>query len=822
MWAEALNQHPTLFEGATWNQPKSEEDREHQIGIRERIIAVRDADLIVALPVEVSELDGEDIYIIRMLNLGAWKRACAKFEHQKDIKTVAAHAASEVHPQELILSLPTNFPIRQLELNQNGRLLAVVGDHDVAVAVLPLYSKFAGQTINVKSYLVGKMHHSFDDITRIVRVQWHPLSDGKCHLMVLSSNGILRMYNLAKNPDDPEQTFPFCDMANHSAHSSPSKLSSPKKTNRSGLFAADVDDFEAVSFDLGRGTGWGPFTVYCMMKSGNIFAACPIVPEQCEISCDYLRGLKASNLYTSRLVKEGDEYAERQFYWRSRWIQDFLNSAEDKAQIRVSESDGIKTRNTNAILDIASDVVALTAPKTTRNLRMLRQGPIRLTKPEVLEGAACDFRIIGDGALTVACLAMSSGHVVLCIDAEELMPRWAVQRERALDDLEPNYVVFEVVDLEANGTSSVLLESDSNNPDVLFACHSKGIHLINIQPWRHYLIESDDSDAAAKDLVDGRKTSELKLLWNITSVASKVSSKVAGLGIISNLFLDYSYVAITERGSIHLEGLASSIVLRGESRLIDLSAVPTQIGGQKNSFVKTPKKAPRKATEIAKYEQSIVETFSMPEAISRNGTTLLKSTQTSKEPFPACVNEESLERLRRGAEPIREELLNLKAAGNELNFRIGDLSEEETKQEAILKGWEAVLEREKRLQEKSVSVKQKQGELLKKLDAVLQILIDASQPQLTKEDEEWFAELRGLSAKVKSHYNPQIRQMQRKKSIVLPDIQRSNEQNLARMGGLSSSQMKRAHEALTVEYRLITDAWKKYSEIQRMMELLKI
>jgi hypothetical protein len=41
-------------------------------------------------------------------------------------------------------------------------------------------------------------------VSKIIQIEWHPLSDS--HLMVLTSNGILRMFNVEKDIEDPEQT----------------------------------------------------------------------------------------------------------------------------------------------------------------------------------------------------------------------------------------------------------------------------------------------------------------------------------------------------------------------------------------------------------------------------------------------------------------------------------------------------------------------------------------------------------------------------------------------------------------------------------------
>lgn len=49
---------------------------------------------------------------------------------------------------------------------------------------------------------------------------------------------------------------------------------------KSSFALEDESEREVTSFTFGRGKAdWGPLTVYAVMKSGDIYAICPYLPQ---------------------------------------------------------------------------------------------------------------------------------------------------------------------------------------------------------------------------------------------------------------------------------------------------------------------------------------------------------------------------------------------------------------------------------------------------------------------------------------------------------------------------------------------------------------
>lgn len=74
---------------------------------------------------------------------------------------------------------------------------------------------------------------------------------------------LLREYDISVDTEEPQQTLSFV----------------PER--KSGLFTVEDDsEREVASFTLGKGRAdWGPLTIYTVMRSGDIYAFCPYLPQ---------------------------------------------------------------------------------------------------------------------------------------------------------------------------------------------------------------------------------------------------------------------------------------------------------------------------------------------------------------------------------------------------------------------------------------------------------------------------------------------------------------------------------------------------------------
>lgn len=107
----------------------------------------------------------------------------------------------------------------------------------------------------------------------MAQISWHPWGANSSSLLVLTSDAALREYAISEDAEEPAQTVSF----------SPKSADDGQQHGRGGaVFSSDdVDDAKAVAFAMGEGKGdWGPLTLYCLMRSGDILAVCPFLPKR--------------------------------------------------------------------------------------------------------------------------------------------------------------------------------------------------------------------------------------------------------------------------------------------------------------------------------------------------------------------------------------------------------------------------------------------------------------------------------------------------------------------------------------------------------------
>lgn len=79
----------------------------------------------------------------------------------------------------------------------------------------------------------------------------------------MTADGRLREYDVSIDPDEPRKT-----------------TNTVSEKRRGAFTASDDSEREVASFTFGKGKAdWGPLTLYVLMKSGDIYAICPYVPE---------------------------------------------------------------------------------------------------------------------------------------------------------------------------------------------------------------------------------------------------------------------------------------------------------------------------------------------------------------------------------------------------------------------------------------------------------------------------------------------------------------------------------------------------------------
>lgn len=117
----------------------------------------------------------------------------------------------------------------------------------------------------------------------VLQVAWHPDSDG--HIAILTSDATFRLYNLA-SLTVPEQVFELGPVGKGLGLGFSSELDldladGTAVTSGRRNDVRKVLHQHPVAFQFGQGHCWERFTVYFLLKSGEIVSLCPIAPFGC-------------------------------------------------------------------------------------------------------------------------------------------------------------------------------------------------------------------------------------------------------------------------------------------------------------------------------------------------------------------------------------------------------------------------------------------------------------------------------------------------------------------------------------------------------------
>ncbi|KAG0171462.1 hypothetical protein DFQ28_005138 [Apophysomyces sp. BC1034] len=447
-WLDYLPEHPVFAStGAfktstqgykpTFGAPPTEDAH------RTRVIAVREHDLLIAV--------GSQIRIINLNDVkDTWistAKEAIKSDNQK--KDCDKSWLNDI-PYKILETPEMNFHIDTLTVNTSGRFLAVAGERQVVVVVLPRQGLSSEsekisrkQRVTCKTLTIGKTIYDSEKETRILKVDWHPLSETQSHILILGDDSRLRMFDISSDIESPEQVFDL-------APSQRKRVPAPK---RGVFFTDDLDtDEEAVSFSLGGpskdDSGWEPFTVYYALRAGHIYALCPVLPFKSFVRRQHLESLScvAHSKIEHVEKKAGHENIEWQaltnFYrLHYQWIYDMLGSVKKLGKDDTSLIDG--------------ECVSVRSHKCSIPHQVQRQGPFKIAQDENqsldIDAQVSDMTFIKTKPVDILAVAFTNGTVrnyILAagIEAQWLMPTETTQmwkREDWLEKLEKINAIYQ-------------------------------------------------------------------------------------------------------------------------------------------------------------------------------------------------------------------------------------------------------------------------------------------------------------------------------------------------------------------------------------------
>ncbi|KAG6855012.1 hypothetical protein C0991_005941 [Blastosporella zonata] len=496
---------------------------------RRQVMVLKDADLIVAAGHEVR------ITALGDAKLNRSTRQIYKTLHTPNIQ----------------------FEIHQISLSPSGKLLAVAGAFQVAVVVLPRagFSRLVPETIDCKSVQVGQFYHASNSAAPIAKIEWHPWGEAGSTLMVMTTDGKLREYDISVDTDEPQQILTFI----------------PERRANS-ILATDTSEREVASFTLGKGRAdWGPLTIYAVTKSGDVYSICPYMPQNACIPTSYVHALECFISAKQEFLAQGTSTEAKN-----------LSTLYDYQHKYVTAL--IKQLPPGTIFPSVSRSVLIHPPTTIRSLSA-RQGPFLLQpSPRTLDGSeggdATDIAYLsfdadsdegdGDGSETehlgVVVIAFQDGKVDVCLDVEKVEARWETKVPNR--DL-PMLAVYETIDLGLVSTLNQLTVTPGQGPlldllqanhpvflldpihtEAFYVCHAFGVHGLNIGPVLQSLAAAlrtdDDSGGTSLDAALQKSAgTTVQPILTTFSIERRCSNPVVAVTIPNDVYLTYSIFILT-------------------------------------------------------------------------------------------------------------------------------------------------------------------------------------------------------------------------------------------------------------------------------------
>ncbi|KAL1408218.1 hypothetical protein Q8F55_005024 [Vanrija albida] len=710
-------------------------------------IAVRDKDLIVAFGKEVrmTSLAGEG-WEVNSGSVGAYKT---------------------------LKSPHLTFAIHQVVVNPTGRLLAVVGHHQLVIIVLPRagFASASGGEVAVRSFHVDEYQHSPSSTAALTKVVWHPWGESGNSLWVLASDGKLFEYDVLR-PQDPVQTFNFL----------------PEKATRVKAKFSAIDPLSqyASSFTFSAGDfDFGPLMVYVLMANGDVYTMGPALPLHADVPATYLQSLSAwVTERTKRLEKAdagqvGDEgSAERAAYagriaLQAQWVDALLRQARDSREDGDVEQNGTPSRRRG--FGLRESTVAASPAKADRpgpgpgmvrvhpphltesggpapgvHRPLVRQGPLLFdpSAQEVGNGDGVDeqsatdlivLRASGDNEdesgprLNVMAIAWSAGRVDLGVAIETPEPRWVTSRDPAPADvtlpiLESILISYPAsAEPEAVEANTPSLVSDPVHPDVVYVQSSFGVDAISVAPWVKKLLDGGEGD------LPGSEVAPL--------IAAAPSRPIVGTVTFCNITLGYGILGLASSGQLATVELDFRVQDRGDG------APPAEVVDEP-----TPADVPDAQSLLVKPfdTKAIIASVRSPAQPFNPRAAVRKLPDSGKQ--LATIGPDHLRALADASSQVRAQAEAVRTASAAVERRVDLQVAEFARQLSVLRDAAA---RAKAARDTATASAERyeqmvveQVALADRLDAILSAMLAEYRPQIGQVERKWFDELDRLRQRV--------------------------------------------------------------------------
>jgi len=337
------------------------------------------------------------------------------------------------------------------------------------------------------------------------------------------------------------------------------------RARHAGGFFADEEEMEAASCCFGGGhQGWRPFTLYILMRGGDIYALTPVVPSRWKAPREYLQSLSLDINWGLENL-EDDVTMEEKLILRqqTKWINDVLNQEANMGAIYTGST--ISPRKKASTCLVRPRVVGPTPQ--LQGPFLFQPAPQELSSDEY----GCDIFHIESHPVGVIGVLYSNGKVDICLEPESLKAKWVDKRIRhkeAGDESSqftqglPVISGYETIDLGFSpGSSSSRLSwpvfsRDPQSNQVWYINHNLGVAAISMKAWLGKLatvLDGEEDDGFVARSVEKNPQSTVYRPIQNTNKPQSLARPVIGSVAVHEAYLGYLLIAATKTNSQSVE-----------------------------------------------------------------------------------------------------------------------------------------------------------------------------------------------------------------------------------------------------------------------------
>ena len=493
---------------------------------------------------------------------------------------------------------------------------------------------------------------------------------------------------------------------------------------------------------------WLLFTVFVLMRNGDVYALCPFLPKHAAVAPATIRALAAREAV---LGDSGGAREPQRRYLAALLRQAAAAEADDTLSdplleregtpgiLAASAREGTPAPAGGAGAGSEAAAARLTTPGSSPEPQgpfLLQPAPVELS--DECASLASDLLFVRLTApergawLNLLAIAGRDGRVDLALLLEPLEPRWAHRRAAQPAEADaPSLVVYESIDLGLaklaqagpevfQAHNRVAFVTDPLYPDTFFLTHAYGVHLVSMQRWAGDLLDAIADRAVEQAMAQAVHSDVACVVHSPSAEAS--AARVIGALVLNDVYLSYTFFTLTN--SAQLVALELGLRTGGTEPPPAQAAEP-----------ETPPAYTSLLAHGAPFEPPPVFRTPMKRVAAAPGGEIR-------------VSADSLRAFGRAAEQIRNQVRDVVAGGNTVQARL----------ELQLREMRRQLERTAALRKRAAEmagdggappataerlgrIEEQQRTTLRRVDALLQRLMDDHQPQLSVYERRWFDEL---------------------------------------------------------------------------------